>query len=98
MLHIKYQQANICAGALQSYPPQCAGGVPVAGLETFAGPPNLLASSRGVTWGDVLLIGTYEDGILTLTQRPLPRPAPRSRFETIDAYSASGPAPMRSKC
>ena len=78
MLHIKDQQANICAGVLQSYPPQCAGAVPVAGHDTFAAPPNLHESSHGMTWGDVLLIGTYEDGTLTLTHRPLPRPAPNT--------------------
>ena len=72
MLHIADGQAKACAVEMQSNPPQCGGGIPLAGMETVAVAPNLVATYEGVTWGYARLIGTYDDGILTLTRDPLP--------------------------
>ena len=72
LLHVADGKANVCAVELQSYPPQCGGGIPLAGMDTVALPPDLVESARGVKWGYARLIGTYEDGILTLTRDPLP--------------------------
>ncbi|WP_232498150.1 hypothetical protein [Agromyces humatus] len=72
MLHIAQQEAAICTLHMQSMPPRCGGGVPVAGLDTVVIPSGLLATYYGVTWGDARLVGTFEDGTLTLTRDPLP--------------------------
>ena len=72
LLHVADGKANLCAVEMQSYPPQCGGGIPLAGMETVALLPDLFESAGGVTWGYARLIGTYEDGSLTLTRDPLP--------------------------
>jgi len=83
LLHVTDQAVNVCVLELQSYPPQCGGGVPVAGVDAETLPAGLFERHEGVIWGQARLVGTFDDGILTLTRDPMPPPVP-NRQPTVD--------------
>jgi len=83
LLHVTDQAVNVCVLELQSYPPQCGGGVPVAGVDAETLPASLFERHEGVIWGQARLVGTFDDGILTLTRDPMPPPVP-NRQPTVD--------------
>ena len=62
--------AELClGGVLESYPPQCAGGVPLAGWDWDALDGHETAS--GVTWGDYAVWGEWDGETLTVTDAVL---------------------------
>lgn len=75
LLHITDEQVSVCYAEMQSYPPQCGGGIPVQGVDVADLPSGLFERADGVTWGWTRLVGTFEEGALTLTRDPMPPPA-----------------------
>lgn len=75
---------QLCAGTLDSYPPQC-GGPDIVGWDWDAVPEK--ESASGTTWGTYTVVGTWDGTALTLTEPPgEPRwdeaPDDRDRFAT----------------
>ncbi|TDC64884.1 hypothetical protein [Streptomyces hainanensis] len=74
----------MCWALMESYPPQCSGGVAVVGWSW----EGLTAeSATGTTWGSYDLVGSWDGERLTLTEPPAdagpaPDPASDEGFET----------------
>ena len=69
--------ARICAGVLTSLPPQCGGGVVLAGLDATSVPG--VETRNQTTWseGEVLVVGTYDGSRLHVEQAtPVPPRTP----------------------
>ncbi len=65
-------EVRLCSARAESFPPQCAGSSLVVqglDLDTIAG----MQSASGVSWteGQVQVLGTVDDGILTVAQTQL---------------------------
>lgn len=69
---IRDDVVQVCAGVLQSRPPQCGGGVEVAGWPDGVPDGVAMEHESGVSWGEATVTGTYDDGVLTLTRKPEP--------------------------
>lgn len=83
---------ELCLGAvLLSLPPQC-GGVPLANWDWNA--VDGKQSGSGTTWGEFHVVGTYDDGILTVTEVG---PADPDGLEigqgTVRSFATSCPEP-----
>ena len=62
---------QLCTSVMESYPPQCGlGSIEVVGWDWTALDGS--EAERGTTWGDYLVIGTYDDQRFTITGTPTP--------------------------
>ena len=77
-------------GVLLSLPPQC-GGVPLANWDWNAVDGE--QSGSGTTWGEFHVVGTYDDGVLTVTEVG---PADLTGPGAAKAPSAASPPRVRS--
>ena len=81
---------ELCLGGVAlSLPPQC-GGVPLVGWDWEA--VDGAQSGSGTTWGEFHVVGTYEDGILTVTEVG-PAEPDRLGSGTIRSFATSCPEP-----
>lgn len=86
-------------GVLESYPPQC-GGPRLVGWDWDQVEGEVRAS--GTTWGDYVVIGTYDGERFTLTRRPVgrdeydgPRPRPLHGDEELETPCPEPPGGWR---
>lgn len=61
-------EAKLCAAVLESYPPQCGGGLPLSGWNWDGLEGSETAS--GVTWGAYAVEGSYDGSSLHVTAPP----------------------------
>ena len=82
---------ELCLGGiLLSLPPQC-GGVPLAGWDWDA--VDGAQSGSGTTWGEFHVVGTYADGVLTVTEVGPSRPDELGAYGTVRSFTTSCPEP-----
>jgi hypothetical protein len=82
---------ELCLGGIAlSLPPQC-GGVPLANWDwdTVDG----AQSGSGTTWGEFHVVGTYADGVLTVTDVGPARPEELGAYGTVRSFTTSCPEP-----
>jgi hypothetical protein len=65
---------RLCWSVMESNPPQCGGGIAVVGWDWTALDGS--EADRGTTWGDYVVIGTYDGQHFTITETPTPYVAP----------------------
>jgi hypothetical protein len=77
-------------GVLLSLPPQCSG-VPLANWswDTVEG----AQSGSGTTWGEFHVVGTYADGVLTVTEAGPAEPEDLGAYGTVRSFATSCPEP-----
>lgn len=63
---------RLCYTVMESYPPQCGGGVEVAGFSWRGLDPQTEGATR---WGGYRLVGTWDGARLILTEPPVERTA-----------------------
>ena len=68
---------QLCSAVAESYPPQC-GGPDINGWDWSAVEAE---SASGTTWGDYVVIGTFDGKALTLTEPPRPSAGPSGPVE-----------------
>jgi hypothetical protein len=83
---------ELCLGGVAlSLPPQC-GGVPLANWDWDA--VDGAQSGSGTTWGDFHVVGTYADGVLTVTEvGPAEPDGLRAASGTVRSFTTSCPEP-----
>jgi hypothetical protein len=82
---------ELCLGGIAlSLPPQCDG-VPLANWDWDA--VDGAQSGSGTTWGEFHVVGTYTDGVLTVTEVGPPDPAAPGAFGTVRSFTTSCPEP-----
>jgi hypothetical protein len=83
---------ELCLGGIAlSLPPQC-GGVPLAGWDWEAVDGE--QSESGTTWGEFHLVGTYDDGALTVTEvGPAEPDAVDAATGTVRSFATPCPEP-----
>ena len=90
MLEDESHGPELCLGGVAlSLPPQC-GGVPLVGWDWDA--VDVAQSGSGTTMGEFHVVGTYEDGILTVTEVG-PAEPDRLGSGTIRSFATSCPEP-----
>jgi hypothetical protein len=82
---------HACSMVMQSYPPGCGGGFELRGWSWDDVDDE--ESSRGVTWGEYHIRGTWDGTALTLTAPPEPPPAPGPREDLSRRFDTSCPTP-----
>jgi hypothetical protein len=86
------QGPQLCTSVMESYPPQCGpGGIDVVGWDW-----TVLDGSEaegGTTWGEYVVIGTYEGERFTITESPMPYVAPEPTPEPPPATTPCPPPP-----
>ncbi|TDC49029.1 hypothetical protein E1212_19430 [Jiangella ureilytica] len=82
---------HACSMVMQSYPPGCGGGFELRGWswDDVEGEE----SSRGVTWGEYRIRGTWDGTALTLTAPPEPPPPPGPPEDLSQRFDTSCPTP-----
>jgi hypothetical protein len=82
---------ELCLGGIAlSLPPQC-GGVPLANWDWDA--VEGAQSSSGTTWGEFHVIGTFRDGVLTVTEVGPAEPDDPGAYGTVRSFATSCPEP-----
>lgn len=83
---------ELCLGGVAlSLPPQC-GGVPLANWDWDA--VEGAQSGSGTTWGEFHVVGTYADGVLTVTEVGPARPQDLGAVGPPRSYTTSCPEPV----
>lgn len=77
---------QLCAGVLESYPPQCSG----PDIKGWTWDGVRAESANGTTWGDYTVTGRFSDGVFTLTEPPT---APQWRRHDEATPAAACPEP-----
>jgi hypothetical protein len=73
---------QLCSAVAESYPPQC-GGPDIVGWDWSVAKHQ---SAHGTTWGTYSVVGTFEDGVFTLTEPPgEPLPSPPNEPDPVSA-------------
>jgi hypothetical protein len=81
---------QLCTSVMESYPPQCG----LASIEVVGWDWTALDGSdaeRGTTWGDYVVIGTYDGQRFTITGTPTPDVAPEPTPEPPPATTPCPP-------
>jgi hypothetical protein len=82
---------ELCLGGVAlSLPPQC-GGVPLANWDWEA--VDGAQSGSGTTWGEFHVVGTYADGVLTVTEVGPAEPEASDAYGTVRSFTTSCPEP-----
>jgi hypothetical protein len=83
---------RLCWMVMESYPPQCgSGGIEVVGWE-WTGLEGW-ETEAGSTWGDYVVIGTYDGTRFTITEPPRPHVPPEPAREPPPATTPCPPPP-----
>jgi hypothetical protein len=78
---------QLCSFLAESYPPQCEG-PDIVGWDWSAVEHE---SASGTSWGTYDVVGTFEDGVFTLTEPPSPPSPPTSDRPTPSSVSPDPP-------
>jgi hypothetical protein len=78
---------QLCGAVAESYPPQCEG-PDIIGWDWDAVEHE---SASGTKWGDYSVVGTFDDGVFTLTQPPA-APTPAEPSDVSDPSACSEPS------
>jgi hypothetical protein len=87
---------QLCWAVMESYPPQCGGGIEVVGWDWTGldGSETAALGSAGIVrWGKYVVIGTYDGTRFTVTEPPTPAPPPAPESESGLIPSTPCPAP-----
>jgi hypothetical protein len=83
---------QLCTSVMESNPPQCGGGIEVVGWD-WTGLDGS-ETAEDTTWGEYVVIGTYDGERFTITEPPTPYVAP----EPTEPPPATTPCPPGALC